>query len=99
MITKEQVLEKLKAVKDPEIGMDIVSLGLVYDVTILEGKVKLTMTLTSPMCPLGDSLTSDVRAALKDLPDVGESEVQITFDPPWDTSRMSEEAKSKLGIS
>lgn len=98
MLTREQVLEKLKTVKDPEIGLNIVALGLIYDVLIDGGKVKVTMTLTSPMCPLGDSLVSDVKASLKDLDGAGDIEVQMTFDPPWDTSRMSADAKAELGV-
>ncbi|MEK7611610.1 MAG: metal-sulfur cluster assembly factor [Patescibacteria group bacterium] len=99
MLTKEQVWEKLKKVKDPEIGLDIVSLGLVYGVAVEGGQVKVTMTLTSPMCPLGDSLVSDVKASLKDFDGVSDTEVQMTFDPPWDTSRMSADAKAELGVA
>lgn len=98
MITKEQVWEKLKTVKDPEIGLDVVSLGLVYGVEVDGGQIKVTMTLTSPMCPLGDTLINDTKAALSALPEVTGVEVEITFDPPWDTAKMSEDAKAELGV-
>ncbi len=98
MVTKEQVWEKLKTVKDPEIGLDIVSLGLVYGAEVDGGQVKVTMTLTSPMCPLGDTLISDTKAALGSLPGVTGVAVEITFEPPWETSKMSDEAKAELGV-
>ncbi len=98
MITKEQVREKLKTVKDPEIGLDVVSLGLVCGVEVGSRQVKVTMTLTSAMCPLGDTLINDTRAAIGGLPGVDGVEVEITFDPPWDTSKMSEDAKAELGV-
>ncbi len=99
MVTKEQVLEKLKEVKDPEIGVDVVSLGLVYEVLAgSDNRVKLTMTMTSPMCPLGDVIINEAKEKVKELPGVAEVEVEMTFDPPWDTSRMSSDAKAELGI-
>lgn len=97
MVTEEQIKEKLKTVKDPEIGLDIVSLGLVYGVEVETDKVKITMTLTSPMCPLGETLVGDVQRAVGEL-GAAEVAVNITFDPPWDTSKMSEEAKAELGV-
>jgi metal-sulfur cluster biosynthetic enzyme len=97
MVTEEQVKEKLKTVKDPEIGLDIISLGLVYGVELAADEVKITMTLTSPMCPLGDTLVAEVKKALAEL-GAAAAEVQLTFDPPWDTSKMSEEAKAELGV-
>lgn len=97
MPTEEQIKEKLKTVKDPEIGLDIISLGLVYGVETTADKVKITMTLTSPMCPLGDTLLAEVKKALSELGATA-AEVQLTFDPPWDTSKMSEAAKAELGV-
>lgn len=98
MVTKEQVLETLKTVKDPEIGLDVVSLGLIYEVAVADDKVKVIMTLTSPMCPLGEVLVEEVQKALGGLAGVAGVEVQLTFEPPWDPSRMSEEAKTELGV-
>lgn len=98
MPTEEQVKEKLKTVKDPEMGLDIVSLGLIYGVEMEGESVKITMTLTSPLCPLGDTLVGDVRKVIEELGEVGEVEVALTFDPPWDASKMSDEAKAELGV-
>lgn len=104
MLTEEQIKEKLKTVKDPEMGLDVVSLGLIYGVEIdggrpasSAGKVKITMTLTSPLCPLGDTLVEEVRRAMGEL-GVAEVTVNLTFDPPWDTSKISDEARAELGV-
>lgn len=99
MLNEELVFEKLKSVKDPEINLNIVDLGLVYGVEISGEVVKVTMTMTSPMCPWGETLVSDVTKAVKELSGVKDAEIIITFDPPWDDAKMSEEAKLELGIS
>lgn len=98
MVEKEQVIEVLKKVNDPEIQYDIWSLGLVYDVGIEGNKVKILMTFTSPMCPYGPMLMDDVRRQVSAIDGVGEVEVEITFTPPWGPDKMSEEAKIGLGI-
>ena len=98
MVKKEQVIEVLKKVNDPEIQYDIWSLGLVYDVGIEGNKVKILMTFTSPMCPYGPMLMDDVRRQVSAIDGVGEVEVEITFTPPWGPDKMSEEAKIGLGI-
>jgi metal-sulfur cluster biosynthetic enzyme len=102
MPTVEQVREALKDVKDPEIMMGILDLGLVYDVDI-EGpdhdEVTVTMTLTSPMCPVGPIFKQQVQAAVEKVEGVKSARVDITFSPPWDPREMaSEEAKLQLGI-
>ncbi len=99
MLTKEEILEALKSVYDPEIGIDIVNLGLVYDVDLDdEGNVKIKMTLTTPGCPLGGAVQEAVKAVLSSIVQVKDVDVQIVWDPPWNPSMMSEEAKRILGI-
>lgn len=98
MVDKEEVIEILKKVYDPEIQYDIYSLGLIYDVKIEGRKVNILMTLTSPMCPYGPALLDDVRRHVSSISGVGEVEVEITFSPAWSPDKMTEEAKIALGI-
>lgn len=91
------VLEALTAVYDPEIPVDIVNLGLVYDVAIDGGTVSVRMTTTSPGCPIGDFLAAEVERALLKLPGVEAVRVEFVWDPPWTPERMSEEARHRLG--
>ncbi len=95
--TKEQILEALRQVYDPEIPVDIVNLGLVYDVAIEDGIVRLKMTTTSPGCPVGDYLAQEVERAVETLSGVDAVGVEFVWDPPWTPERMSAEAKQKLG--
>lgn len=96
-LTEDQVKEALATVQDPEIGMDIVELGLVYDIEIADdNKVKVEMSLTTPGCPLGDSITTMVENALTRIGASG-AEVDIVWSPPWTPDMMSDEAKMKLG--
>lgn len=102
MITNTQVLEKLKTVMDPELFIDIVSLGLIYDVGIqhtANGKqqIKVTMTLTTPGCPLAPEIDRLVREAIKPLGEY-EIELDLVWEPAWNKDRMSEEAKLQLGM-
>ncbi|GIN84026.1 DNA methyltransferase [Heyndrickxia sporothermodurans] len=97
---KESILGALEQVIDPELGIDIVNLGLVYDIDMDEnGKVTVTMTLTAMGCPLAGVIVDQVQLALKDLPEVKETEVNIVWNPPWSKDRMSRYAKIALGIS
>ncbi len=97
--TKDDVLEGLKNVYDPEIGINIVDLGLIYDADIAEnGDVLVTMTLTSIGCPLGPVIMQEVNNALKDLPGIGGTDVKLVWTPPWSPENMSEDAKDELGI-
>jgi metal-sulfur cluster biosynthetic enzyme len=97
--TRDDVLAGLKNVYDPEIGVNIVDLGLVYDADIAEnGDVLVTMTLTSIGCPLGPVIVQEVNNALKDLPEIGETDVKLVWTPPWSPDLMTEEAKDELGI-
>ncbi len=98
-ITKEDVLNALKNVVDFELGLDVVSLGLVYEVEVDDqNNVKVLMTMTSPMCPLAGLILSDAEEAIKKIEGVGNVEVELTFDPPWSPERMSPELKAKFGI-
>lgn len=94
-INKAIVTEQLKTVKDPELGLDIISLGLVREVTIDEDGVEVLMTLTSPFCPFADELIQSVEKEVGKLPDSGDVRVEITFDPPWEPP---EEIKDALGL-
>jgi len=98
--TEEDVRETLKNVYDPEIGINIVDLGLVYDVDVApeSGDVLVTMTLTSLGCPLGPVIVQEVTGAVKDLPGIGGVDVKLVWSPPWSPENMSEEAKDELGI-
>ncbi len=97
--TKDDVREGLKEVYDPEIGINVVDLGLVYDADISEsGDVLVTMTLTSLGCPLGPVIMQEVTGALKGLPGIGDIDVKLVWSPPWTPDMMSEDAKDELGM-
>lgn len=94
----DQIREALMAVVDPEIGMPIVELGLVYDIVVeADNAVKITYTLTSMGCPVGPMIEAEVRQIVESLPGVGDVSLQMTFKPPWTPEMMSEEAKAALG--
>jgi metal-sulfur cluster biosynthetic enzyme len=96
---KEQIMGQLETVTDPELHIDIVNLGLVYDVEIDEdGKTTITMTLTSMGCPLAGTIVADVKKSLEDIPEVKEVDVNIVWNPPWSKDKMSRFAKIALGI-
>ena len=97
-VTEKDVREALKTVKDPELGLDLVVLGLVYDVKIDEDDVEATISLTSPMCPVADQIVQEAREAIAGVEGVGEAEVELTFDPPWTPERISPLIRSSLGI-
>lgn len=95
----EDVVKVLKGIYDPEIPVDIYELGLIYDVMINEDNdVKILMTLTSPNCPVAESLPREVEEKIKSIEHVKDADVEITFDPPWSKDLMSEEAKLELGM-
>ncbi len=97
--TKDDVREGLKQVYDPEIGINVVDLGLVYDADISEGgDVLVTMTLTSLGCPLGPVIMQEVTGALRELPGIGDIDVKLVWSPPWTPDMMSEDAKDELGM-
>ena len=98
MPTKDEMFEALRQVEDPELGMDIVELGLFYDVEIEGPKVKVIHSLTSMGCPAGPMIQEDIRTVVANLDGVEEVEIDLTWDPPWTPERMSEDAKFILGF-
>ncbi len=95
----EKIVRVLKTIYDPEIPVDIYELGLIYDVFVNEDhEVKILMTLTSPNCPVAESLPEEIREKVKSLDAVKDVEMELTFDPPWSQDLMSEEAKLELGM-
>jgi len=98
VITEEEIKEVLMNVYDPELGINIVDLGLIMDIQISEkNDVQIIMTLTTPGCPLHKSINRGVEAALGSLPDIGEVSVDLVWIPPWTPERMSDKAKQQLG--
>ncbi len=94
-----KIIEKIKTIYDPEIPVDIYELGLIYDVLVNENnEVKILMTLTSPNCPVAETLPVEVEEKIKTIQEVTNAEVEITFDPPWHQGLMTEEAKLELGF-
>ena len=95
----DKIVEVLKSIYDPEIPVDIYELGLIYDVFVNENdEVKILMTLTSPNCPVAETLPVEVEEKVKTLEEVKDAHVEITFDPMWTQDMMSEEAKLELGF-
>ena len=95
----EKIVKVLKTIFDPEIPVDIYELGLIYDVFVNEEfDVKILMTLTTPNCPVAETLPVEVEEKVKSINEVKDAEVEITFDPPWSQDLMSEEAKLELGM-
>ncbi len=95
----DSIIEALKTVYDPEIPVDIYELGLIYDVQISdEGAVKVVMTLTTPNCPVAESLPQEVKEKVASVEGVNEVDLELTFEPTWNKDMMSEEAKFELGI-
>lgn len=96
---KDSIMGALELVVDPELGVDIVNLGLVYDVKMDDaGIVTIDMTLTSMGCPLAGTIVDNVKSALTDIPEVKDTEVNIVWNPPWSKDRMSRYAKIALGV-
>lgn len=98
-LTEEMILEKLKEVIDPEIGIDVVNLGLIYELKINpDNIVYVKMTMTTPGCPLTLWLLQAVEQKILEIPGVKDAEIELTFDPPWTPDRISEEVKKRLGM-
>ena len=98
MAADEELLEALRQVIDPELMVNIVDLGLVYDISQEQGTVKVDMTLTSPACPAGPQIVQQSKMALEQLGDVEKAEIKLVMSPPWSPERMTEEARDQLGI-
>jgi FeS assembly SUF system protein len=96
---RDRIIDVLKTCYDPEIPVDIYELGLIYEIRISDGNdVHIMMTLTSPACPVAETLPPDVEQKVRDMPDVNSARVEITFDPPWEKEMMSDEARLELGM-
>ena len=104
MIKEDKIIDVLKQCFDPEIPIDLWSLGLIYDITITKANnkksnVSITMTLTTPGCSMGSYMAEDIQMKLSGLDEINKSDVNITFDPPWKPEMMNDEARTKLGFS
>ena len=97
-VTEKDVKKALRGVKDPELNLDLVVLGLVYAVEVEGTKVDVTMSLTSPMCPVAGQIVEDAKNAVLGVDGVEEADVQLTFDPPWTPERISPLIRSSLGL-
>ncbi len=98
-VTKEEIMNALRSVMDPEIGLDVVSLGLVYDVSISDsGEVQIKMTMTTPGCPLVGMMTEDVKNVIETIDGVKSVQVELVWDPPWTADMIAPEVRAKLGI-
>ena len=96
---EKEIIEKLKTVYDPEIPVNIYEIGLIYEINISEtGKVHILMTLTSPNCPVAESLPLEARKKAEEVEGVEQVEIELTFDPPWNMDMLSDEAKLELGM-
>jgi metal-sulfur cluster biosynthetic enzyme len=98
MATTEEVMDALRDVIDPELGLDFVELGLIYDVTVEDGTVSVVYTLTTPGCPIGPQVSEQIDEFVSELDDVNEVRSTLTFDPAWSPERMSDDAKFALGF-
>jgi metal-sulfur cluster biosynthetic enzyme len=98
MLSEKKVWNALKEVIDPEIGISVVDLGLIYGVEIIDDEVRVKMTLTNPACPLQNYLKQQVEDAIARIEGVKKASVQLVFEPPWSPEMMSAEAKAKLGF-
>jgi metal-sulfur cluster biosynthetic enzyme len=98
MATREDVLEMLRQVEDPELGMDIVDLGLLYEVEVESSRAKVTYSLTSMGCPAGPLIAQDIDSAVRQVEGIEDVELELTFDPPWTPDKMSDDAKFILGF-
>jgi metal-sulfur cluster biosynthetic enzyme len=98
MPTRDDVIEALRSVEDPELGMDIVELGLLYEVEVAGPRVHVLYSLTSMGCPVGPLIEQSVQEVVRSLPDVEQVETELTWDPPWTPEKMSDDAKFILGF-
>ena len=98
MDLKEQIIAEIRKIYDPEIPVNIYELGLIYDVKVKEEKAKIIMTLTSPNCPVAESLPQEVKDGAMQVEGIEEVDLDLVFEPPWDKSMMSEAAKLELNL-
>lgn len=97
-VTDKDVMKALRGVKDPELNLDLVVLGLVYDVAVEGAHVDVRISLTSPMCPVAEQIVEDARGAILDVDGVDSAKVQLTFDPPWTPERIAPLVRASLGL-
>ena len=97
-VTEKDVRNALKAVKDPELGLDLVVLGLIYDIEIDGAEVKATISLTSPFCPVAGQIVEDVKQAIEGVDGVDAAEGELTFEPPWTPERIAPLIRASLGL-
>lgn len=97
-VTEKDIRTALKGVKDPELGLDLVVLGLIYDVEVDGDHVDAVMSLTSPMCPVAGQIVEDVKTAIEAVDGIESAEVELTFDPPWTPERISPLIRASLGL-
>ncbi len=97
-VTEKEVRAALKTVKDPELNLDLVVLGLIYDIDVQGADVAVRMSLTSPMCPVAEQIVEDATEAVKAVEGVENAKVQLTFDPPWSPDRIAPLIRSSLGL-
>ena len=98
MDLKEKVIAEIKKIYDPEIPVNIYELGLIYDISIIEKNVKVKMTLTTPNCPVAESLPKEVKESIMEIDGVDKVDLDLVWEPPWDKSMMSEAAKLELNL-
>ena len=98
MDLKEKVISEIKKIYDPEIPVNIYELGLIYDISIENHDVKVKMTLTTPNCPVAESLPKEVKDSIKEIKEVNDVSLDLVWEPPWDKSMMSEAAKLELNL-
>ena len=98
MELKNKVIDEIKKIYDPEIPVNIYELGLIYDILIIENHVKVKMTLTTPNCPVAESLPKEVKDSIMEIKEVSKVDLDLVWDPPWDKSMMSEAAKLELNL-
>ncbi len=97
-VTEKEIEKALKGVKDPELGIDLVVLGLIYDIEVEDADVKMIMSLTSPMCPVAGEIVEQAKEAILSVDGVETAEVELTFNPPWTPERMNPLVRSSLGL-
>ena len=95
---KDKIIEEIKKIYDPEIPVNIYELGLIYDINIINSEVKVKMTLTTPNCPVAESLPKEVKESILEIDEVSKVDLDLVWDPPWDKSMMSEAAKLELNL-
>ena len=98
MNLKDKVIAEIKKIYDPEIPVNIYELGLIYDISIKDNDVSVKMTLTTPNCPVAESLPKEVKDSIMELKEVNKVDLDLVWDPPWDKSMMSEAAKLELNL-